>query len=368
MNAATAAAAALFQAAGGEPILRAAGNRWMLAPGGGMRLRRRAVPPFLILIYHRVHPEPGPFMIDPVPPERFELQMRHLARAYRPLPLGELLERSRAGTVPEGAVAVTFDDGYADNAEHAMPILARHRIPATVFLVTGCIGTGRIPWHDEVLLAFASARATAIRIPGQAPDEAPLPLRSVEERRSAAFAALAALKPMPEAERLAGVRAIQEELGRGDPAAAASLMLDWDRVRAMRGSGIAFGSHTETHPILSRVAPERARDEVTRSKRTIEAQLGEEAAFFAYPNGRPEDYDEGTVEALRTAGYRGALTTTFGANEAGEDPLRWRRAAAWTADPRRFALQLAWYRLRGPEPSTPGAPTAARVTASRGTP
>jgi peptidoglycan/xylan/chitin deacetylase (PgdA/CDA1 family) len=136
----------------------------------------------------------------------------------------------------------------------------------------------------------------------------------------------------------------------------------------MRGSGIAFGSHTETHPILSRVAPERARDEVTRSKRTIEAQLGEEAAFFAYPNGRPEDYDEGTVEALRTAGYRGALTTTFGANEAGEDPLRWRRAAAWTADPRRFALQLAWYRLRGPEPSTPGAPTAARVTASRGTP
>lgn len=354
MNAATAAAAAVFQAVGGEPILRAAGNRWMLAAApGGTRLRRRAVPPFLILIYHRVHPRPGPFMIDPVPPDRFEAQMRHLARAYRPLPLAELLERSRAGTVPPGAVAVTFDDGYADNAEYALPILARHGIPATVFLVTGCIGTGRIPWHDEVLLAFASTRQSAIRIPGGAADAPSLPLAGEAERHRAAFAALAALKPMPEGERLAGIRAIRDELGPGDPAAAASLMLDWERVRSMRGSGIAFGSHTETHPILSRVAPDRAREEVVRSKQTIEKELGEEAAFFAYPNGRPEDFDEGTVRALRDAGYRGALTTTFGANEAGEDPLRWRRAAAWSADPRRFALQLAWYRLRGPEPAVP---------------
>lgn len=364
MNAATAAAAAIFQAAGGEPILRAVGNRWMLAAGpGGSRLRRRAVPPFLILIYHRVHPKPGPFMIDPVSPDRFEAQMRHLARAYRPLPLIELLERSRAGTVPAGAIAVTFDDGYADNAEHALPILARHGIPATVFLVTGCIGTGRIPWHDEVLLAFASARRSAIRIPGRSPDSPPLPLGSEEERRRAAFAVLGALKPMPEEGRLAAVRAVQEELGSGDAGVAASLMLDWDRVRAMRGSGITFGSHTETHPILSRVAPGRAREEVLRSKRTIEKELGEEAAFFAYPNGRPEDFDEETVSALREAGYRGALTTTFGANEAGEDPLRWRRAAAWSADPRRFALQLAWYRLRGPEPAAAGPDTSKLVAA-----
>jgi peptidoglycan/xylan/chitin deacetylase (PgdA/CDA1 family) len=359
MNAATAAAAAIFQVAGGEPLLRAAGNRWMLAAGpDGTRLRRRAVPPFLILIYHRVHPQPGPFMIDPVPPDRFDRQMRHLARAYRPLPLAELLERSREGTVPAGAVAVTFDDGYADNAEHALPILARHRIPATVFLVTGCIGTGRIPWHDEVLLAFASARAGAIRVPGQGPETPPMPLGTEEERRRAAFTSLAALKLMPEAARLAGVRAIQEALGSGDPAAAASLMLDWDRIRAMRGDGVTFGSHTETHPILSRVAPGRAREEITDSKRTIERELGEEAPFFAYPNGRPEDFDETAVEALRAAGYRAALTTTFGANEAGEDPLRWRRAAAWTSDPRRFALQLAWYRLRGPETPVAAAPSA----------
>jgi len=361
VNAAAVAAARLLGMAGGEPLLRAAGNRWRLASGRGFSLERRSSPPFLILIYHRVHPRPNPFMIDAVTPERFELQMRHLARAYRPLPLAELLERSRSGSVPGGAVAVTFDDGYADNAEHALPILERHRIPATVFLVTGCIGTGRIPWHDEVLLSFQGSGVPAIRIPGRGPDSAPLPLRSEDERCRAAYAALAALKPMPEADRLEGVRALRAALGEGDPAVARSLMLDWDAVRAMRERGVRFGSHTETHPILSRVTPERAREEVGGSKRTIESELGEEAAFFAYPNGRPEDYDEGTVAALKEAGYRGALTTTFGANEAGEDPLRWRRASAWSNDPSRFALQLAWYRFRGPESAAPegGAPAAA---------
>jgi hypothetical protein len=174
---------------------------------------------------------------------------------------------------------------------------------------------------------------------------------------------LAALKPLPEAERLAAVAALQEELGRGDPATAAALMLDWDRVRAMRDAGVRFGAHTVTHPILSRVAPERARDEVVRSKRTIEAELGEEVRFFAYPNGRPGDYDETTVQALRAAGYRAALTTSFGANEAGDDPLRWRRAAAWSDDPRRFALQIAWYRLRGPEAEAAPGPVGATQAA-----
>lgn len=348
------AAASVFQSLGGERALRAVGNRWMLVDGReGSRLRRRHAPPFLILIYHRVHPKPDPFMIDPVPPALFEGQMRHLARAYRPLPLDELLDRSREGTVPPGAVAVTFDDGYADNAEHALPILRRHGIPATVFLVTGCVGTGRIPWHDEVLLAFAGTRRSAVRVPGSPEGAPPAPIEREEDRRSAAFATLAALKPLPEAGRLAAVAALQEELGRGDPATAAALMLDWDRVRAMRDAGVRFGAHTVTHPILSRVAPERARDEVVRSKQAIEAELGEEVPFFAYPNGRPEDYDETTVQALRAAGFRAALTTTFGANEAGDDPLHWRRTAAWSADPRRFALQIAWYRFRGPEAAAP---------------
>ncbi|MGE5178131.1 MAG: polysaccharide deacetylase family protein [Bacteroidota bacterium] len=298
-------------------------------------------------------------MIDPIPPDRFERQMRHLARAYRPLPLPELLQRSREGTVPKGAVAVTFDDGYADNADHALPILARHRIPATIFLATGCIGTGRILWHDEVLLAFAGSDRCEIRLAGAPPEAPALPLRTEAERHRAAFIALAELKPLPEGERLARIRALQEELGRGDSAISASLMLDWDRVRAMRRAGVDFGSHTVTHPILSRVTPEREREELIDSKHTLERELGEEITLFAYPNGRPGDFSERTVAALRAAGYGGAVTTIFGVNESGEDPLRCRRASAWMPDDLGFALQIAYYRLRGVGAVSPSMPDEA---------
>jgi len=351
MKAGAMAAALAFQGFGGGRLLRAAANRWALEDGSGRRhLRRRNAPPFTILIYHRVHPEPTPFMIDAVPPARFERQMRHLSRAYRPMALEELAIRNLEGTVPPGAVAVTFDDGYTDVETHALPILRRYGIPATVFLATGCIGTGRVPWHDEVLLAFERTPRSEIRLPVGSAGRT-LPLGTESDRAFAASHALATLKPLPEAERLAAVRAIGGELRNGDartPARGAEppLMLDWERVRAMRRAGIRFGAHTVTHPILSRVTPERARDEVVESKRAIERELGEEVTLFAYPNGRSEDFTDETVALVRAAGFHAAVTTRFGANETGSDPFRFRRGTPWEADPARFALKLAYYRLR----------------------
>jgi peptidoglycan/xylan/chitin deacetylase (PgdA/CDA1 family) len=283
-------------------------------------------------------------MLDAIHPDRFDRQMRHLAATYRLLPLDELVERSRTGTVPRGAVAVTFDDGYADNETYALPILQKYGIPATVFLVTGCIGTGRIPWHDQVLLAFAAGRRPVIE-PVGAPGGAPLPLGTVGERRRAAFATLDALKPLPEAERLQAVDRLRAELG-GSFADSSGLMLDWEGVRRLRRAGVQIGAHTVTHPILSRMTSDRARAEILDSKRAIEEALGEEATLFAYPNGRSEDFTDETVAILRGAGFRAALTTAFGANESGDDPLLWRRCIPWETDEARFALKVAYYRLR----------------------
>ena len=141
--------------AGADRAMRAAGDRWKLVQdGGARRWVRRASPPFPILIYHRVNPWPSSFAIDVTPPDRFRRQMEHLARRYRVLPLEELWRRTQEGSLPPRCVAVTFDDGYADNHEFALPILRELGIPATVFVVTGCIGTGVIPWHDRVLAAF----------------------------------------------------------------------------------------------------------------------------------------------------------------------------------------------------------------------
>jgi len=325
--------------------MHAAGDRWKLIQGaGGRRWVRRASPPFPILIYHRVNPWPSSFAIDVTPPDRFRRQMEHLARRYRVLPLEELWQRSREGSLPSRSAAVTFDDGYADNHEFALPVLRSLGIPATVFVVTGCIGTGVIPWHDRVLAAFERTTRTEATLRG---DPQPASLVGVGARRKAAFRVLGALKPLDEPDRLAEVSRVEELLGAGADAAAAGgpLMLDWDQIRAMRRGGIAIGSHTVTHPILSRQSSERVWDEVTRSKKEIEEAIGEPVTLFAYPNGRPEDYTPETVALVRRAGYDVAVTTTFGVNDGGDDPLLWKRGTPWEADLPRFALKLSYYRL-----------------------
>jgi peptidoglycan/xylan/chitin deacetylase (PgdA/CDA1 family) len=287
-------------------------------------------------------------MIDAIPPERFDRQMAHLARAYRVLPLTEIVSRSRDGSLPPRAVAVTFDDGYADNFVHAFPILRSRGIPATVFLVSGYIGSDEVLWHDRVLRCFATTARPRWRAPWDAEER---DLGPIPARRQAAFRMLGLLKAMNEAERLRAIGRLEEDLDVRQGVLSEALMLNWAQIRAMRDGGISFGSHTETHPILSRTAPERAWLELTRSKQAIEAGLGEGVTLFAYPNGKPEDYTGAVVEMVRRAGYHAALTTTFGVNEASDDPYLWRRGTPWEPDDDRFRLKLAYYRLRDPGPA-----------------
>src|SRR5262249_51726647 len=113
---------------------------------------------FQILGYHKVSPDPHPFFA-PVAPEVFEKHMQFLQRCYSVMSLQELVNRATRGDVPERAVAITFDDGYRDNYEYAFPILKKYRLPATIFVATGAIGTGELIWHDRVFDAFRFAAA-----------------------------------------------------------------------------------------------------------------------------------------------------------------------------------------------------------------
>ena len=350
-------AARLALALGADRGMAALGDRIAIERGAGAgagatRLRKRTSQPFQVLLYHRVAPSKLAFAIDAKPVEQFDRQMGTLARSYRVLPLMEILKRSREGTLPARALAVTFDDGYADNYEHALPVLRKHGIPATVFVVTGCIGTGVLPWHDRVLAAFEKTAMGNVRLPGESAEQT---LQGTAERHRAAFRALAALKPLPEAERIAEVERIEGDLGASAAGSASRLMLDWDQVRALHRAGVAIGSHTITHPILSRQAPDRVWWELTESKREIETAIGDRVTLFAYPNGRPEDFTGETMTMLDKAGYEAAVTTTFGTNEAGENPYLWRRGTPSERDEARFALKLAYYLMFGAPSAAPRA-------------
>ena len=121
----------------------------------------RRIPAFQILVYHRVNDD-GDGFFPAVPVKVFEQQMAYVARTYRVLTIEDLVDRLVRGDLPRNTLAITFDDGYRDTRTHAAPILARHGLPATVFLATSFIGTAEVPWVDRLAMALKATKATSL--------------------------------------------------------------------------------------------------------------------------------------------------------------------------------------------------------------
>jgi peptidoglycan/xylan/chitin deacetylase (PgdA/CDA1 family) len=301
----------------------------------------RRGPCFQILSYHRVNDARQRFFPG-VPVERFRRQMEALARVATVLPLGELAARMETGDVPPRSVAVTFDDGYRDNYEHAFPVLRRLGLPATIFLTTGPLDTGAPLWHDRVFDAFERAGDGCVTMAGQELPMAPLPTR-----RRTLRSVLAHLRSLDRDARERAVRDLEQQVGEGTCRDGGSRMLSWEQVVEMAGAGIEFGAHTVSHPILTRIPPAEAAEEIRLSRASIESRLGRRVDAFAYPNGTREDFDAGIQAMLREQGFRCAVTTLWGVNDADSPPFELRRIGFWNTDPGLLPLRLAWYRFGG---------------------
>jgi peptidoglycan/xylan/chitin deacetylase (PgdA/CDA1 family) len=300
----------------------------------------RRDPAFSVFTYHRVNDNRDPFF-PALSTQVFERQMQYIARHYVVLPVEDLVERMALGSVPRNAVAITFDDGYRDNLTHAAPILARYHLPATIFLATGFIATGEVPWYDRLATAVKlSARAHVALSSGD-----DLSLETEAARVAALGRSQAYFKSRPEPVFKDELEACLDRLGGADRPSAKNAMLSWDDVHALRGLGFRVGAHTVNHPILSRVSLERARAEIIDSQRAIRAACGVTARAFAYPNGGAADYTPAVVELVREAGFTCAVTTRFGVNTARTSPWELRRGQPWEEHLPSFAVKLAWYRL-----------------------
>lgn len=260
-----------------------------------------------------------------LPRRQFSDQLTYLARHYHCLPVEEALEALRSGRLRGPTACVTFDDGYASNRTIALPILEALRIPATIYLTTGLIGTNRLLWTTSLERAL-------VRSPVATLDLTPLgqghvPLGSATARRREASRIVEALKVRTVAERERVLRHLHAQLGTPDTDTEGDFaMMDWDDARAMRATGlISFGAHTINHDILSQVDDARLESEVAGSMRAVTDNLGEAARTFAYPNGREVDFDARAAAAVRRAGGIAAMSTREGLNSSGEDPFALRR-------------------------------------------
>lgn len=269
-----------------------------------------------LLYYHRVlpesivardHVEPGMVLT----PDRFEAQLDWLQAHFRILPLSEVCERLASGrSLPPRACALSFDDGWRDNHDHALPALARHGLPATIFVVTRRVGTHGAFWPDEVCRRLATLPVSEQR---RLLAELGVSGRGRAQPREVLLAELKQLDEATREQRLEQLRRQTES-----PPDAGRELMDWDEIERVAASGIEIESHGATHAILTGLSNEAVAEELASSRSALlEHGLGGHG-LLAYPSGA---FDARVQRAAREAGYRAAVTIEPGLADASHDPF-----------------------------------------------
>jgi len=278
-----------------------------------------------ILMYHRFACESSSKALGV---DEFEYQVRQVVRYFRPKTLKQLaaeLESSR-GVEPR-SVVITVDDGYADFHQFALPILQRHKVPATLFVTTDFVDQRIWLWPDLIEFALEHAVVNSVRVNVLA-GCLELDMRSEDSRKEAWRDLVRISLGLPDDEMRALHTQLLDRCGVILPAIPTDRYspLSWEQIRLADEQGIEIGAHTRTHPALSRVPAHRLEDEIVGSKRRIEEMLGHEIVSFCYPNGTPDDVTEEVKRTVAAAGFRAAPVAYFDENVT-TDPYELRRYA-----------------------------------------
>jgi peptidoglycan/xylan/chitin deacetylase (PgdA/CDA1 family) len=251
--------------------------------------------------------------------QAFQAQMEMLAKKFRPVPLEQVGRFIRGeGELPQRAVVVTFDDGYTDNYEMAMPILGRVGIPATFYVTVDCIENRRLPWPSRLRFSF---RKTAKKT---WPDESGTVwnLESDQGREQTYLATCDRVCQLAGVALENVVSRIEEQLDARLPDDGGRLMMTWEQVRGLSRNGHIVGSHTMTHPNLAFLSVEDARWELVQSKIQMEQHLAARVEHFSYPcPALFPNWTEQTTAESRKAGYETAVTTSNGLARKQDNPL-----------------------------------------------
>jgi peptidoglycan/xylan/chitin deacetylase (PgdA/CDA1 family) len=292
-----------------------------LAPWTGWPAIQRRLARFriLILTYHGVARDSVDSFLTrhSIDASVFDAQLAWLSRHYQFLPLADSVRALEQPTtrLPERGVVITFDDGLRNVLRCALPILRTHGAPATVFVCPDYVGSGPL-WTDEVTALIMATPLQTLDSP--LGDGRTYRLRGAAAREQAAKAitvVMKALNSVDRDDRLQRLREVCRSGGRAvDAAPECHDLLTWDDVRSLAEAGIEIGSHGCTHTVLTALRAENARDEIVRSKKTIETELGRPCTLFSYPNGTWRDFEPEHQEMLIEAGYRAAVTQIAGIN------------------------------------------------------
>lgn len=303
---------------------------------GMLALRARTPSPWLpILTYHRVAEPKDAAMLDDgvvdVTPAMFDRHMASLTKWFSVLDLDQVLAFRAGAPLPKNPVLVTFDDGYRDNYEVALPILKKYGVKATFFVATHYIEERRLFWWDRINFLLKTTKLPRVEI--AYPARETLHLDSPEATHRSVTRALRIVKDhyALDLERFLGglAEATGVTLARDDERRMVDdLMMTWDEVRNLRAAGMDVQSHTSTHRVLQTLPPEKYAEELGGSKEVLEGVLKERVRTISYPVGKPLEYTPEIRRAVRAAGYELGFSNATGVNGRWSfDPLDAKRIA-----------------------------------------
>jgi peptidoglycan/xylan/chitin deacetylase (PgdA/CDA1 family) len=319
----------------------------------------------VVLLYHRIaHASSDPQHLC-VTPEHFAQHVEVVAERYEPVRLGDLVAALRAGELPSRAVAITFDDGYADNLAAAKPVLERKGAPATVFVASGWMGGDRMYWWDELesLLLRPGRLPSVLEIeigheilhwqlgedavytPEAAADRSDWTVLDRDDPgpRQLIYRELSArLRDLDERARERVLDYLRSTRVGGDMSNGKPRPMTADELRRLAdGDLVDVGAHTITHPSLSRLEPDMQRMEIAGSKRQLEGALNRTVTSFAYPYGGASDFDKMTAQIVRDAGFDHACANVSSRLVRGTDAYRLPRLLVRDCDGAELTRRLA---------------------------
>jgi peptidoglycan/xylan/chitin deacetylase (PgdA/CDA1 family) len=271
----------------------------------------------------------------------FAKHMRYLSKHYNVMSLQGLVEALSGETIPERAVAVTFDDGLEDVLEYALPVLRKHQIPATLFLVTELVGSSKPFWIEQIYhltVKHGTQRvADALRAVTQ---RCQLPNLTTESDAKQIEEFLAYGLTRRERDDVIGRLYEAIEVDGFRLADEGCRFLDWRQAQAMLHHRVQFGSHGTTHTPFSSMSLEEQVGELTDSRQALELHISDGFRPFAYPFGQSRDISLLSRRLVEEAGFSCALTAMPYLNDSSTSPFELGRIPVGNPPISLFALHI----------------------------
>lgn len=285
-----------------------------------IRIRAFFLHEIIVLAYHRVcdvnkHDYIFDMELVSASVDEFEKQVAYVKKYYNPVSMEQFIDYIEKGIpLPKRALLITFDDGFDDNYYNAFPVLKKYNVPATIFVSTGYVSTDKTIWFDYLAALIYSIDDTELAIPETGKNYS---LNINKKSRTRVMEEICEdLKLLPNNTRESVLKRLNSKYADVVNAidTRPSRMLSWQQIKEMSNSIISIGSHTVSHPVLTKLNSKELEYELSESKRILEEKLGCPVNSISYPNGNSDSFNDDVISKLKEIGYKVAFTYLSGCN------------------------------------------------------